>query len=89
MNDIDSSEILILNNILLHKILPRFSFDGNIKVEKETDKKISDLVEEFYNNIKDLIANKIEGTQYLNSITEIDRLIQNAKKADNIFNYWS
>lgn len=89
MNDIDSSEILILNNILLHKILPRFSFDGNIKVEKETDKKISDLVEEFYNNIKDLIANKIEGIQYLNSITEIDRLIQNSKKADNIFNYWS
>ncbi len=89
MNDIDSSEILILNNILLHKILPRFSFDGNIKVEKESDKKISVLVEEFYNNIKDLIANKIEGIQYLNSITEIDRLIQNAKKADNIFNYWS
>lgn len=87
MKDVNNSEDEIYNNILLHKILPRFSFDGKVKVDNERD--LSDLVEELFNFLKNQFGDNLNDLQYMSALEELERIIVNSKKSDNIFNYWS
>jgi chorismate mutase/energy-coupling factor transporter ATP-binding protein EcfA2 len=87
MKDINNSEEHIFNNILIHKILPRFSFDGKVKVDNE--KEISSLVEELYNFLKNQFGNSLNDFHYMKATEELERMLVNSKKSDYIFNYWS
>ncbi|WP_417511343.1 AAA family ATPase [Methylophaga sp.] len=77
---------LILNNIVLHKILPKLMFDG----EKAVDGRIArkDVLIALRDFMQDkLSALDTKGTG--SCIDEMDRVIANAKANDWVVNYWS
>lgn len=87
MKDIVNSEDETFNNILIHKILPRFSFDGKVKVDNERE--VATLVEELFNFLKNQFEDRLNNFHYMKATEELERMLVNSKKSDNIFNYWS
>lgn len=80
-------EDLILNNIVLHKLLPKLMFDGNKAVNE------SILRKDLLIGMRDYLEQQLIG---FNSdggidscIDEFDRVIRNAETNDWVVNYWS
>lgn len=82
-----ASEQLVLNNVVLHKILPKLMFDG----EKLTDGNVARkdrliALRDYLNNyLKGLDSNE---TAFF-CVDELDRVIRNAQSNDWVVNYWS
>lgn len=82
----DYNNGVILNNIILHKILPKLLFDGNKKISENADKK--DVLISMINYLKELL-NGIELDEGSNCLIELDKLIRNANSNGWIVNYWT
>jgi energy-coupling factor transporter ATP-binding protein EcfA2 len=80
-------ENYILNNIILHKVLPKLIFDG----EKTVDGSISR--KHLLVNMRDFLDQRLTGLDDLDPVQrcvdELDRLIRNAQANDWVVNYWS
>ena len=72
---------IALNNFLLHKILPKFSFDGNVIVE---GKEKLEIVKSFKNSIK-----KVDSELVCSAKDEVDLIINKSSENDGIVNYWA
>lgn len=72
---------IALNNFLLHKILPKFSFDGNTIVE---GKEKLEIVKSFKNSIK-----KVNSKLVCSAKDEVDLIIKKSSENDGILNYWA
>jgi len=81
-----SNEALVLNNFILHKILPKMTFDGSNKVNGVSKK---DLLQEFSINLKELINQELVNTKSINTIEELENIIKIADSNDSIVNYWA
>lgn len=81
----DIADQTALNNLLRHKLLPRFSFDGTKKPRgrKETD--CAAVVDAFYKEV----AEKLPDLEMFSAKKELADLIDRAKANHNIFNYWT
>ena len=86
----NSDEGIILNNFILHKILPKMVFDGNKKVIVENiEKDKSQLLSDFMNDLsKNVDVNSIQ-YESNNSIKELKHIIKNSKNNNYIVNYWA
>lgn len=73
---------LVFNNFIIHKILPKMTFDGN-----KSDKKA--ILTQFKNTIDSLLKDKIDPNEGRVAIEELEILMQNAESNDNIVNYWA
>jgi hypothetical protein len=82
----NSNEHIALNNFILHKILPKFTFDGSTTVGNK-EKLI--IVDEFKMAIKDMINEEIEGLEGRSAIKELDEMLQKSKENDSIVQYWA
>jgi energy-coupling factor transporter ATP-binding protein EcfA2 len=87
LEQLGADENLILNNIVLHKILPKLMFDGEKVVNDRVARKdllvgMRDFLDERLTVLKDNQA-----IDYC--IDELDRVIRNAESNDWIVNYWS
>ena len=81
-----SDEHIAFNNFILHKILPKFTFDGSTTVGNK-DK--LEIVDEFKTAIKHIINEDIEGLEGRSSIEELNEILQKSKENDSIINYWA
>ena len=86
MQKFEVHEDFILNNIVLHKILPKLMLDGEKTVGGEVARKDVLIA------LRDFLADKLseldaEGAS--SCIEELDRVIVNAKSNDWVVNYWS
>ena len=81
-----SDKDLVLNNFLLHKILPKMTFDGNKKVNG--DKK-SDLLERFFIKLKEHINQALVKEKNIDVIDELEQIIKVSESNDGIVNYWA
>lgn len=85
-----SDERFVMNNFVLHKILPKLTFDGSKKVlinnnEKEKNKLLSDFMNDLRGHIdQDLIKYKSN-----NAIIELENILSNANSNNGIVNYWA
>jgi len=82
----NSDEHISFNNFILHKILPKFTFDGSTMVGNK-DK--LEIVDEFKTAIKHIINEDIEGLDGRSSIEELNEILQKSKENDSIINYWA
>ena len=82
----NNNEDIAFNNFVLHKILPKFTFDGSSTVG---NKNKLDIVDEFKTVIKRIINGDIEGADGRSSIRELNELLQKSKENDSIINYWA
>jgi MoxR-like ATPase/DNA-binding protein H-NS len=83
----ESNESLVLNNFILHKILPKMTFDWKKKVDENRSKE--DLLLEFHNILKDKIDEKLVNAKSINAINELNEIITASRSNDGIVNYWA
>jgi len=81
-----SDEELVLNNFILHKILPKMTFDGNKKID---DKDKKELLEELKANLKEYINQEQVEDKSIDAISELEHIIKVSDSNDGIVNYWA
>jgi len=82
-----AGESLILNNIILHKVLPKLMFDGEKQVNESLARK--DLLKAMRDYLGQKLANMELVDDNDSCLVELDRVIQNAEANDWVVNYWS
>ena len=82
----NSNENLVINNFILHKILPKMTFDGNKKVK---DLSKLEIVINFNNEIEKYINQDLVSKNSINVIDEIKDMISASDNNDGIINYWA
>lgn len=83
--ELGMNKYLIFNNYLIHKILPKLTFDGNKKINENTTKIM--LLESMLQELKDILNS--EGNEYKEVIDELVNVISRAKNNQDIVNYWA
>ena len=86
MQKFEVDEDFILNNIVLHKILPKLMLDGEKTVGGEVARK--DVLIAFRDFLADKLS-ELDAEGASSCIEELDRVIVNAKSNDWVVNYWS
>lgn len=86
LKEFSASDELILNNIILHKVLPKLMFDGEKKVNGELARK--DILIAMKNYLDGQLLS-LDADNSDSCITELDRVIRNAEVNDWVVNYWS
>ena len=85
--DVNQDKLLPINNFLLHKVLPKFTFDGNKTVERQTK---LDLIEKvFIERIKDLLPHHEEIPDIFSAVKALENIVSDAKVNDGVVNFWS
>jgi hypothetical protein len=82
-----ADEDLILNNIVLHKLLPKLMFDGEKVVGENIARK--DLLKGMRDYLDQRLNNLDSDPAIDFCIDELDRVIRNAEANDWVVNYWS
>ena len=82
-----SDERFVMNNFILHKILPKMTFDSSKEIGENT-KKI-DLLINFGIDIKNEIGNDLVSSKSINIVDELRELVKSAQKNNGIVNYWA
>ncbi|MCX2781095.1 McrB family protein [Microbulbifer thermotolerans] len=81
-----ATDELVLNNIILHKVLPKLMFDGEKSVDENIYRK------DILISMRDHLAEKLAGLDAestVSCIDELDRVIRNARANDWVVNYWA
>jgi len=81
-----SNKDLVMNNIMLHKILPKMTFDGKKKVGEVFK---NDLLLQFKEYLKDYIDQDLAKSQSIDAIDELEEIIKVSDSNDGIVNYWA
>lgn len=79
-----------MNNFVLHKILPKLTFDGSKKViVNNNEKEKKELLSNFMNDLKNYIDVNLSLNKNNNAIMELEHIIKNADSNNDIVNYWA
>ena len=81
------SDQVVLNNIVLHKILPKMLFDGEKNVNDTLTRK--DILNQFLDEVRRQLNNLPETDISTNSVLEFEKIIEDAKSNDWVVNYWA
>jgi len=85
--DVNDDSSQSTNNFLLHKVLPKFTFDGNKTVGQQTK---LDLIEKvFAERIKQLLPLYEEIPEIFSAVAALERVVIDAKANDGVVNFWS
>jgi len=77
---------VVLNNFILHKVLPKLMFEGEQKVGSGGFKK--DVLQDMSEFLTDHLSGLVKGTYADNSVEELKLLIANSEANDWLVNYW-
>jgi hypothetical protein len=85
-SDFNSSYDTAVNNFLLHKVFPKFTFDGN---KDAGEVKKSDLLHGLTSRLEETIDfDSIEDAEF-SALNELDVILKKGKANDWVINYWS
>lgn len=85
----EESSLIALNNFILHKVLPKLSFDGSRKV---SGKEKLELLKDMADSVQALLAELPDDAFHARSYSAtqaLEDIIIKAKNNDNIVSYWS
>jgi hypothetical protein len=85
--DINNDQELAINNFLLHKVLPKLTFDGNKHIGEQT--KIELLERVFLERIKLQLPNFENYSEVFSAVHALENVVKNAKANDGVVNFWS
>ena len=84
---VNDDSVQSINNFLLHKVLPKFTFDGNKKIGQQTK---LDLIEKvFAERIKRILPLHDDMPKVFSAVAALENVVSDAKVNDNIVNFWS
>jgi energy-coupling factor transporter ATP-binding protein EcfA2 len=85
--DVNDEPYQSINNFLLHKVLPKFTFDGNKTVGNQTK---LDLIEKvFAERIKQELPLYGEIPEIFSAVAALENVVSDAKANDGVVNFWS
>ncbi|MGI2092611.1 AAA family ATPase [Shewanella oncorhynchi] len=84
--DVNSNQNLAMNNFILHKVLPKFTFDGN-KASGALNK--LELLEVLIHKLEELITDHESISSEFSSVEGLKTILENAKSNDGVVNYWA
>lgn len=85
--DVNTDDELAINNFLLHKVLPKLTFDANKHIGEQTKLELIERV--FVERIKQLLPNHDEYSAIFSSVHALENVVSDAKANDGIVNFWS
>lgn len=85
--EVNDDSSMAINNFMLHKVLPKFTFDGNKHVGEQTKLELVDRV--FVERVKSLLPNFEEYSEVFSAVHAIETVVKNAKANDGVVNFWS
>lgn len=76
-----------INNFILHKILPKLTFDGNKTVGQQTKLELIEKV--FLHRIKQEVPTYADIPDVFSAVVALENVVNDAKSNDGIVNFWS
>jgi len=86
-NELNNDSDMAINNFLLHKVMPKFTFDGNKQVGDQT--KLELLSRVFYERVKNILPNFESYSEVFSAVHSVEQVVKDAKANDGIVNFWS
>lgn len=86
-SEVNSDQEKALNNFLLHKVLPKLTFDGNKNVGEQTKLELIDRI--FTERIKQQLPEHKQYDPVFSTVHALENLVDNAKANDGIINFWA
>ncbi|MFV5374312.1 McrB family protein [Acinetobacter calcoaceticus] len=87
LKDVNDDDKIAVNNFLLHKVLPKFTFDGNKQIGAQTKLELVERV--FVERLKQLLPNHETYSDIFSSVHTLENVVSDAKANDGIVNFWS
>ena len=86
----NADDNLAFNNFLVHKILPKMTFDGSIKIEIKERGLLTkkDILNEFLEKILEIFKN-YRNNNGIDAVRELKSIIKNSTSNEDIVNYWA
>lgn len=84
-----SKQSFVMNNFILHKILPKLTFDGTKEITIQNVKTKEELLSRFKNELQNYFDENSFELGNNNVIFELQHIIDNAKNNHGIVNYWA
>ncbi|MEZ8943467.1 AAA family ATPase [Vibrio sp. 10N.247.311.12] len=86
-SDVNGNTEQAINNFIIHKVLPKFTFDGN-KLSGDTQK--IDLLEKvLLEKLEEVIPSHESVADEFSCVAALRSIIENAKANDGVVNYWA
>ena len=76
-----------INNFIIHKVLPKFTFDGN--KQSGDFHKLDQLDKGLLPSLESIVINHESISDEFSSIAALKNIISNAKANDGVVNYWA
>ncbi len=86
LNAFQTREDIFKNNFILHKILPKFHFDGSSDAKGR--KKI-DILKDLKEEIRGIIGDKLQKNEARSAMKELEDIIRKSSENDDNVNYWA
>ncbi len=87
LKNVNDDDEIAVNNFLLHKVLPKFTFDGNKQIGAQTKLELVERV--FVERLKQLLPNHETYSDIFSSVHTLENVVSDAKANDGIVNFWS
>ncbi len=84
---VNSDKDIAVNNFLLHKVLPKLTFDGNKTIGQHTKLELMERV--LLGRVKQALPNHEEYDDTFSAVNALEEVIENAKANDGVVNFWS
>ncbi|GLR05226.1 hypothetical protein GCM10007906_28140 [Vibrio hyugaensis] len=86
-SDVNDNTEQAINNFIIHKVLPKFTFDGN-KLSGDTQK--IDLIEKvLLDKLVEVVPSYESIAEEFSCVAALRSIIENAKANDGVVNYWA
>ncbi|WP_299808905.1 AAA family ATPase [uncultured Shewanella sp.] len=86
-SELNSSHEQAINNFIIHKVLPKFTFDGN--KQSGNFNKLDLLEKVLLPKLEELITEHESVSSEFSSVEGLRAIIENAKSNDGVVNYWA
>ncbi|MDF4913032.1 AAA family ATPase [Vibrio parahaemolyticus] len=86
-SDVNDNKPLAINNFIVHKVLPKFTFDGDKQVGDYSKAELVSRV--FLPRLESLLDNQAEITAEFSCTKSVERLVRTAESNDGVVNYWA
>ncbi|ASP38991.1 restriction endonuclease [Bacterioplanes sanyensis] len=86
-SDVNDNKSLAINNFILHKVLPKFTFDGDKQVGDYSKAELVSRV--FLPRLESLLDNQAEIAAEFSCTKSVERLVKTAESNDGVVNYWA
>ncbi|WP_058119133.1 McrB family protein [Photobacterium kishitanii] len=85
--DVNSDNELAINNFLLHKVFPKFTFDGNKNIGDQSKLELIEKV--LIDRIMQQLPNYESYSDIFSAVNSLETIVKDAKANDGVVNFWS